>query len=175
MLSFKWSLSLREETLSSSSTCSLVPLFFLPLEWYHLHTWSCCYLSWKSWSQLVIYPAWHLAFMLSKQGGNIRLWCTSFPILNQTVVPYLILTVASWPAYRFLRRLVKWSGILISLRICPQFDVIHTVKGFNVIREAEIDFFFPGIPLLLLYPTDVVHLLMLGMDDQPKATSVFPV
>ena len=139
MLSFKWALSLTEETLSR---VSLVPLFFLPLEWYHLHTWSCCYLSWKSWSQLVIYLAWHLAFMLSKQGGNIQPWCTSFPILNQTVIPYLVLTVASWPAYRFLRRLVKWSGILISLRICPQFVVIHTVKGFNVVREAEGDVFF---------------------------------
>ena len=67
---------------------------------------------------------------------------SSFPILNQTVIPYLVLTVASWPAYRFLRRLVKWSGILISLRICPQFVVIHTVKGFNVVREAEGDVFF---------------------------------
>ena len=41
----------------------------------------------------------------------------SFPILNQFVVPCLVLTVASWPAYRFLRRQVRWSGILISLSI----------------------------------------------------------
>ena len=38
--------------------------------------------------------------------------------------------VASWPAYRFLRRQVMWSGIPISWRIF-QFVVIHTVKGFG--------------------------------------------
>ena len=39
-----------------------------------------------------------------------------FPIF-ESVVPCLVLTVASWPAYRFLRRQVRWSGIPISLRI----------------------------------------------------------
>ena len=38
-------------------------------------------------------------------------------IWNQSVVPCLVLTVASWPAYRFLKRQVRWSGIPISLRI----------------------------------------------------------
>ena len=41
----------------------------------------------------------------------------SFSILNQPVIPYGILTVASWPAYRFLRRQVRWSGIPIFLRV----------------------------------------------------------
>ena len=31
----------------------------------------------------------------------------------------------------------------------PQFAVIHTVKGFRVVNEAEVDFFF-RIPLLFL-------------------------
>ena len=36
---------------------SLVPLHFLPLGWYHRHTWGCCYFSWQSWSSLwVIQP-----------------------------------------------------------------------------------------------------------------------
>ena len=42
---------------------------------------------------------------------------TLFPIWNQSVVPYPVLTVASWPEYRFLRRQVRWSGIPISFRI----------------------------------------------------------
>ena len=42
---------------------------------------------------------------------------TLAPDRKQSVVPCPILTVASWPAYRFLRRQVKWSGILISLRL----------------------------------------------------------
>ena len=46
------------------------------------------------------------AYKLNKQGGNIKPWHTSFPILNQFVVPCPFLTVASWPAYRFLRKQV---------------------------------------------------------------------
>ena len=34
--------------LSLSSIGSLVPLYFLPLEWY-LHIWGCWYFSWRSW------------------------------------------------------------------------------------------------------------------------------
>ena len=57
------------------------------------------------------------AYKLNKQGDNTQPWCTHFPIRNQSVVPCPVLTVASWPAYRFFRRWVKWSGIPISLRI----------------------------------------------------------
>ena len=57
------------------------------------------------------------AYKLNKQGDNIQLWWTPFPILNQSIVLCPVLTVASWPAYRFLRRWVRWSGIPISWRI----------------------------------------------------------
>ena len=57
------------------------------------------------------------AYKLNKQGDNIQPWRTPFPIWNQSVFPSLILTVASWPAYRFLKRQVRWSGIPNSLRI----------------------------------------------------------
>ena len=80
------------------------------------------------------------AYKLNKQGDNIQPWRISFPILNQMVVPRLVLTVTSWPAYRFLRRQIKWSGIPISLRIF-QFVVINKVKDFNVISEREVDVF----------------------------------
>ena len=63
------------------------------------------------------------AYKLNKQGDNIQPWCTPFPTWNQSVVPC---PVASWPAYRFLKRLVRWSGIP-TLRIF-QFAVIHTVR-----------------------------------------------
>ena len=65
-------------------------------------------------------PAFHmkyLAYKLNKQGDNIQPWHTPFPIWNQSVVTCQVLTVASWSAYRFLRRQVRWSGIPISLRI----------------------------------------------------------
>ena len=57
------------------------------------------------------------AYKLSQQVENIQPWHTPFPIWNQSVVPCPVLTVASWPAYRFLRRQVRWSGIPISWRI----------------------------------------------------------
>ena len=51
------------------------------------------------------------AYKLNKQDDNIQPWHTPFPIWNQSVVPCPVLTVASWPPYRFLRREVRWSGI----------------------------------------------------------------
>ena len=57
------------------------------------------------------------AYKLNKQGDNIQPWRIPFPIWNQPVLPCPGLTVAFWPAYRFLKRQVRWSGIPISLRI----------------------------------------------------------
>ena len=55
MLSFKPAFSLSSLTFIKSS---LVPLLFLPLEWY-LHIQGCWYLSQQSWFQFVIHPTWH--------------------------------------------------------------------------------------------------------------------
>ena len=79
------------------------------------------------------------ASKFNKQGDNIQPWCTPFPIWNQSVFPCLVPTVASWLAYRFLRRQVRWSGIPISFRIF-QFIVIHTVKDFGIVNKAEMFF-----------------------------------
>ena len=64
--------------------------------------------------------AFHMMYSaskLNKQDDNIKLCCTPFPNLSQSVFPFLVLTVASSHTYRFLRRQVKWSGTPISLRI----------------------------------------------------------
>ena len=56
-------------------------------------------------------PAFHMMFSackLNKQGDNIQPWHTPFPICNKSVVPCPVLTVASWPTYRFLKRQVVW-------------------------------------------------------------------
>ena len=118
-----WALSqLFHSPLSLSSGGFLVPLHFLPYGWYHLHIWGYWYFSWKSWFQLVLFPSlaflmMYSAYKLNKQDDNIQPLCTPFPIWSQSVVPCLVLTVASWSAYRFLRRQVWWSSIPISLRI----------------------------------------------------------
>ena len=57
------------------------------------------------------------ACKLNKQGDNIDHWHTPFPTWNHSVVSCTVLTVASWPSYRFLKSQVRWSGIPISFRI----------------------------------------------------------
>ena len=105
MLSFKPGFSLSSFTfikrLFSSSSLSAIRvvssaylrlLIFLP----HNLDSSLCF----------IQPAFlmmHSEYKLNKQGDNIQPWHTPFPIWNQSVVPCLVLTVASWPEYRFLR------------------------------------------------------------------------
>ena len=97
------------------------------------------------------------ACKLNKQVDSIQPWHTSFLILNQSVVPCLVLTVNSWPAHRFLRRQVRWSGIPISKNF-PQFVVIHTVKGFSVVNEAEVDV-FQEFSFFFYDPVDVGNLI----------------
>ena len=95
------------------------------------------------------------AYKLNKQGDSIQPWCTPFTIWNQSVVPCLVLTVASWPAYRFLRRqVVVWYSHL--LKSFSQFVVIHTVKGFGVVNKAEVDFF---LECFCYGPVDVGNLI----------------
>ena len=113
--------------------------------WCRLHIWGYWYFS-----PAVLIPAFtssspaflmmYTAYKLNKQGDNIQPWPAPFLIWNQSVVPCPVLTVASWPAYKFLRRQVRWSGIPISKNF-PQFIVIHTVKGFGIVNKAEIDVF----------------------------------
>ena len=97
------------------------------------------------------------AYKLNKQSVNIQPWRTPFLIWNQSVVPCPVLTVASWPAYRLLRRQVRWSGIPISFRI-NQFVVIHTVEGFGVANKAEVGVFLQ-LSCFFDDPVDVGNLI----------------
>ena len=88
---------------------------------------------------------------------EIPVHLTCLPMWNQSAVPCPVLTFASRPAYRFLKRQVKWSGIPISLRIF-QFVVIHTVKGFGIVNKAEVDVFLE-FSCFLYDSTDVGNLI----------------
>ena len=65
----------------------------------------------------------------------------SFPNLNQSVVPRPVLTVASWLAYRFLRRQVRWSGIPIPWRIV--YSLLWSVTPWTVAYQAPLTMGFP--------------------------------
>ena len=68
-------------------------------------------------------------YKLNKQGDNIQPWSNPFHTLKQSV-PCPILTVDSWPTYRFLRRQVRWSGIPISLKILHSLLWSTQLKAF---------------------------------------------
>ena len=97
------------------------------------------------------------AYKLNKQGDNIQPWRTSFPIWNQSVFPHPVLTVASWSAYRFLKRQVKWSGIPISWRIFHSL-LWFTVKHFDLVNRAEVDVFLE-LSYFFTDPVDVGNLI----------------
>ena len=52
---------------------------------------------------------------------------------------------------------MRWCGIPISLRIF-QFVVIHTVKGFSVVSEADVDVFLE-FSCFFYNPTDADNLI----------------
>ena len=67
----------------------------------------------------------YFANQFKKQGDNIQPWRTPFLIWNQSVAPCPVLTVASWPEYRFLKRQVRRSGLFKNV---PHFVVITQSK-----------------------------------------------
>ena len=132
MLSFKPTFSLSSFTfikkLSSSSSLSTIRVV------------SSAYLRLLIFLPAILIPAcdssspaflmMYSAYKLNKQGDNTQSWRTHFPILNQSVFPCPVLNIASWTAYRFLRRQVRWSDIPKYLRIfhsilwCTQSKVL---------------------------------------------------
>ena len=68
------------------------------------------------------------AFKLNKQVGNIQPWRTPFPIWNQSVVSCPVITVAFWPAYRLLKRQVRWSSIPISSKFSTVYCDPHSQR-----------------------------------------------
>ena len=144
-----WAFSqLFHSPLSLGSRGVLVTLHSLPEGWCHI--WGYWYFSLQSWFQLAsispVFLMMYSAQKLNKQGDNIQPWRTPFPIWNQSVVPCPVLTVASWPAYMFLKRqVVQYSHLFQNF---PQFIVIHTIKGFGIVNKAEIDVF---LKLLLFW------------------------
>ena len=72
------------------------------------------------------------AYKSNKQGDNIQ----PFPIWNQSVVPCPVLIVASWPAYRFRKRQVRWLySLFYFLSWFPYFplDYSQFTKILNIL------------------------------------------
>ena len=107
-------------SLSPSSRGSLVPLHAIKVV-------SSAYLKLLIFLLEILIPAcdssslafcmMYSAYKLNKQGDSMQPWRVPFPILNQSIVPCPVLTVASWPAKQVSHGQVRWSGIPLSLRI----------------------------------------------------------
>ena len=70
------------------------------------------------------------AHKLNKQGDNIQPCHTPFPILNQLVVPCLVLNCCFLTCIQISQEAVKVVWYSHLFESFPQFVVIHTVKGF---------------------------------------------
>ena len=106
------------------------------------------------------------AYNLDNQVDDIQHWHTTFPILNQSIVLCPVLTVASWPAYKFLRRKVRWSDIHISLRIFH--SLLYSHKDFSIVNEAEVNTFLE-LPCFLHNPMNVGNLISVPLTLQNTA------
>ena len=74
-------------------------------------------------------------------------------------------SVASWPAYRPLRRQVRWSDIPICLRIFHSL-LWSTHEGFSIVSEADV---FLEFPCFFYDPADVGNLIA-GSSAFPKSS-----
>ena len=98
----------------------------------------------------ILIPAWassspeflmmYSACKLKKQGDNIQPWCTPCPMWIQSVVPCLVLKCCFLTCTQISQETGKvvWYSHLLNF---PQFVMIHTVKGFDVVNTAEVDIF----------------------------------
>ena len=112
-------------------------------------------------SSSLAFQEMYSAYKLNKQGGDIQPWHTPFTIYNQSVVPYPVLTVAFWPAYR---KQVMWAGIPIFLKIFHSFVCLFVwstqlKQSFkSILKETEVNVFLK-FPCIFYDPLDVGSLI----------------
>ena len=79
-----------------------------------------------------------------------------FPNFEPSVVPCLLLTVASWTCIQVSQKTGKVVWYSHLFKYFSQLVVIHTVKGFSVVNEADV---FLELPCFLHDPTNVGNLI----------------
>ena len=94
-------------------------------------------------------------------------WHSPFPIWNQSVVPCPVLAVASWPAYRFLRRQVKCL-VFLSLEEFSTVCCDPHSQSFGIVNKAEVDVFLE-LSSFFNDPADVGNLIS-GSSTFPKSS-----
>ena len=112
------------------------------------------------------------AYKLNEQGINKQSCHTPFPILNQWI-SCSILRSHCW----FLTHIqisqetgnvVRYSHLFKNF---PQFVVIHTVKGFSIVNEAEVEFFFLEFSYFMIQWMSAIWSLVPLLFINPTCTS----
>ena len=108
-------------------------------------------------SSSLAFSMMYSAYKLNKQGDNIRLWHTPFPIWSQFVVSCQVLTcfLTCIQISQEAGKVVWYSHLFKNF---PQFVVIHTVKGFGIVSKAEVDVFLE-LSCFFNDPMDVGNLI----------------
>ena len=159
-------------TLLPSSRGSLVPLCFLPLEWYlRLLIFLLAVLIPDCDSFSLAFSKMYSPYKLSKQGDNVQPCHTLFPIWNQFIVPCPGSNCYFLTCIEVSQDTVKVVWYFHLFKNFLQFVVIYRIKGFSVVNEAGSRC-FSGIPLLSLWSNEYwqfdLWFLRLGL---PSGTS----
>ena len=100
----------------------------------------------------------YCAYKLNKHSDNIQPWSIPYPILE----PFCCSMSGSNHCFLTYIQLSQKAGKVLwyshLLGNFPQFVVIHTVKGFDVINKAEVDVFLE-LSCFFDDPTDVGNLI----------------
>ena len=95
------------------------------------------------------------AYRLNKQGDSRQLCHTHFSILNQSVVPYRVLTC-------FLTHIQVSQETGLVFPSVQVFSIVCcNLKGFSIVSETEVDvfFFFLEFSCFFYNPTNVGNLI----------------
>ena len=74
---------------------------------------------------------------------------TPFPVLNQSAVPMSSSSCCFMSCMQISQETGKVVWYTRLFKHFPQFVVIHTVKGFRVVNETEVNVFFLEFPCFL--------------------------
>ena len=90
------------------------------------------------------------AYKLNKQADNIQLSCTAFPSIAVSWTSHLFHV---WYCYlltciQYSQETGKVAWYFHLFKNFPQLLVIHTVKGFSIVKEAEVDVFLEHLCFL---------------------------
>ena len=138
-----WVLShLLHSPLSPSSRGSLVPPHFLPLKWYHLHILRLLFLLAVLIPACVSpTPAFHMMYSAYKLNKQVTVYSLDVLLFNFEPVCCPVCCFLSCIHISQEAGKVIWYSCL--MKNFPQFVMIHTVKCFSIVNEAEVDFFNP--------------------------------